>query len=285
MVLRTLAKSAVPTASRYWQRSLRKKVNIPKNLNTSVISQIGNSLLFSNSLNFQSPDGPSCSNVYSACFSSSSSGDSSAQAEQTEQGAEASETTSGQTEESDEKTEDASSKTAEPTSEEIIDDLKVQLKDAKDKMMMAYANEENALRIAKQDVAKARQFAVQSFAKSLLEVADNLSRASSVVSAEAVEEHEGHDLLKQLVEGVQLTENGLLKVFKSQGIVPFGKSGEEFDANIHEALYMYEDPTATPGTLGQIVSTGYMIKERVLRPCKVGVVKESEAETASSSTV
>jgi len=163
----------------------------------------------------------------------------------------------------------------EPTPEEIIEDLKAQLKEKHDHMMMAYANEENALRIAKIDIAKARDYAVQSFAKSLLDVADNLHRAREAVPAEAVEE-EGNEMLKQLLEGVELTEAGLHKVFKQNGIVEFGEVGDTFDANVHEAMFMYKDPTATPGTLGQVMQTGYMLKDRCIRPAKAGIVQADE---------
>lgn len=169
-----------------------------------------------------------------------------------------------------------SAEPAEPTPEETIARLEAELKEKHEHMMMAYANEQNALRIAKADIAKARDFAVQSFAKNLLDVADNLHRAMDAVPAEAVDA-EGNALLKQLIEGVKLTEDGLLKVFKQNGIVKYGAVGDKFDANIHEAMYMYKDPTAEPGTLGQVVSVGYMLKDRCLRPAKAGIVQAEDA--------
>ena len=172
--------------------------------------------------------------------------------------------------------EEEAAEPAEPTPEETIARLEAELKEKHEHMMMAYANEQNALRIAKADIAKAREFAVQSFAKSLLDVADNLHRAMDAVPAEAVEA-EGNALLKQLIEGVKLTEDGLLKVFKQNGIVKYGDVGDKFDANIHEAMYMYKDPTAEPGTLGQVVSVGYMLKDRCLRPAKAGIVQAEDA--------
>lgn len=161
---------------------------------------------------------------------------------------------------------------AEKTPEERIAELEAEVADKHQQMVMAFANEQNAIRIAKEDVAKARVYAVSSFAKSLLDVADNLTRAREAVPVEEIEK-EGNDLLKNLVEGVQLTEDGLHKTFAQNGIQKYGDVGDVFDANLHEALYMYEDPTGTPNTLGQLVQTGYMLKERVLRPAKAGIVK------------
>jgi molecular chaperone GrpE len=127
-----------------------------------------------------------------------------------------------------------------PTPEEVIADLKKQLADKHEHMLMAYANEENALRISKMDVAKARDYAVTSFAKSLLDVADNLERARVSVPASALEgDDDKTKTLRNLVEGVKMTEDGLLKAFQSNGVVRYGKVGDVFNANIHEALYMY----------------------------------------------
>lgn len=56
--------------------------------------------------------------------------------------------------------------------------------------------------------------------------------------------------------------------------------GEEFNPHIHEAMFqMPLTEGAKPNTLGQIINTGYMFKERVLRPCKAGVyMKEGKKE-------
>jgi molecular chaperone GrpE len=176
-------------------------------------------------------------------------------------------------------TEEAAAAPAEPTPEQIIADLKKQLEQSRESMLLARANEANTLRISQQDVIKAREFAVQSFAKSLLEVADNLHSASSVVPDGAIKDGPDHDLLRQVVEGVKLTEDGLMKTFNQFGITKFGVQGEPFNANVHEALFTYEDPTAVPGTLGQVVQVGYMLKGRVLRSAKAGIVKRSDAPT------
>ena len=86
----------------------------------------------------------------------------------------------------------------------------------KNKVLRAYADEENVRRIAKRDVENARVYANTKFAKSLLDVADNLERALQAASAEKQGENKPFDML---VEGVTMTHNQLKKVFESHGVV------------------------------------------------------------------
>merc|ERR1712115_501234 len=134
------------------------------------------------------------------------------------------------------------------------------------------SEKENIRSIARRDVDAARNFSVKSFAKSLLEVADNLDRA-----LESVDEEEAskNATLKTFVEGIEMTGNGLVKALKSNGVESFCEEpGEEFDAEKHQALMEYEDPKATPGTVGVVMKKGYMLNGRVLRAAEVGVIKK-----------
>ena len=84
-----------------------------------------------------------------------------------------------------------------------------------------------------------------------------------------------------------MTQKELEKVLGAQGIkkvrelwllcVQFGEVGEAFNPHVHEAMFqMPLKEGAEPNTLGQIVTAGYMFKERVLRPCKAGVYMKKE---------
>lgn len=156
-----------------------------------------------------------------------------------------------------------------------IKELEDEIKDSKDKLLRSYAEEENVRRIARKDVNDARAYAVSSFAKSLLDVADNLDRALAATPADKMTGEHAENTLKALVEGVQLTNKELEKVFNKFGVTKFGEVGDIFDPNKHDALYNIpitgqEETPPVEGSIGQVVKVGYQLKDRVLRAAEVG---------------
>lgn len=173
----------------------------------------------------------------------------------------------------DEPTDASSSESADGGTDKAIADLEQQVKDLKDNLLRSLAEQENTRRIAKRDVEQARSFAISSFAKSLLETSDNLSRALDAVPEELRHDHDHHPVLATLYEGITMTDDGLTKAFTKNGLEKFGVAGEKFDPNLHEALFEYPDPAGEPGSIGQVMKKGFMLNQRVLRPAEVGVVK------------
>ncbi|CAM9777009.1 unnamed protein product, partial [Discosporangium mesarthrocarpum] len=143
----------------------------------------------------------------------------------------------------------------EPSSDDLVKEVeslreevakvKEGLKDAEAKALYAAAEMENVRAIARRDAEGARQYAVQKFAKQLLDVADNLTRAMESAK-------EGGAGLESLLEGVEMTDAELQKAFKSQGLHKFGEVGDKFDPHHHDAMFEYVDPSKEPGTLGQV---------------------------------
>mmetsp|Transcript_5457 Transcript_5457/g.7735 ORF Transcript_5457/g.7735 Transcript_5457/m.7735 type:complete len:263 (+) Transcript_5457:133-921(+) len=172
------------------------------------------------------------------------------------------------------KEEEAQVEQQEQSNDDKIADLEKQVKDMKDQLLRSLAEQENTRRIAKRDVDSARNFAVTSFAKSLLDTSDNLSRALEAVPEEYRSDKENHAVLATLYEGIQMTDDGLTKAFAKNGLVKFGDVGEVFDPNQHEALFEYPDPNGKPGTIGQVMKKGFSLNDRVIRPAEVGVVKK-----------
>merc|ERR1712232_210566 len=143
-----------------------------------------------------------------------------------------------------------------------------------DQLMRSLAEQENTRRIAKRDVQNAKQYAIKSFSKALLDSADNLERALAAVPEEMRNDSENNQVLATLYEGIQMTEAGLNKAFEMNGLVKFGEIGEVFDPTKHEALFEFPDPDKEAGTIGQIMKPGFLLNDRVLRPAEVGVVKK-----------
>lgn len=157
------------------------------------------------------------------------------------------------------------------TDAEKVTRLEEEVAHATDRAQRALAEMQNIRMIANRDVEQARTYAIQSFAKSLLDVCDNLERAIGSVSSEQLQE--GSDV-KKLFDGVEMTRTGLMKTFNQHGIVQFGEQGDTFDPHRYEALFEMDVPEQDSGTVAQVISTGFMFKDRVLRPARVGTVRK-----------
>jgi molecular chaperone GrpE len=149
--------------------------------------------------------------------------------------------------------------------------LEAEVAELKDKLLRVLAEEENLRRRTERDVRDAKTYAVSSFARDTLAVADNLRRtldaAGDKVSATA------DPALKTLLDGVELTERELLKALEKNGVKRIEPAGERFDPNRHQAMFEVPDPTVPSGTIVQVMQAGFTIGERVLRPAMVGVSK------------
>jgi molecular chaperone GrpE len=143
--------------------------------------------------------------------------------------------------------------------------------DLKDKLLRTLAEMENLRRRTEREVAESRIYAITSFARDILAVADNMARAQQTLRAELKEKADPS--VKALLEGVELTERELLKVLEKHGVRKFEPQREKFDPNLHQAMYEVLDPSLPPGTVAQVVQAGYMIGDRMLRPALVAVAK------------
>jgi molecular chaperone GrpE len=153
----------------------------------------------------------------------------------------------------------------------LVEQLAREAADNKDKLLRSLAEMENMRRRTERQVADAREYGITAFARDVLAVADNMSRALSTIDPQLRETADAG--LKSLLEGVELTERELLKVLEKHGVKKFEPTGEKFDPNLHQAMYEVPDPSLPNGTVAQVVQAGYMIGERVLRPALVGVAK------------
>src|SRR5215468_7981205 len=149
--------------------------------------------------------------------------------------------------------------------------LAKEVAELKDRLLRTLAEMENLRRRTEREMADTRQYAVASFARDLLGVADNMQRALETLSADFRDQAD--PVVKSHIEGVELTERELIKVMEKYGIRKFDPQGQKFDPNLHQAMMQVPDPGVPSGTVVQVMQPGYMIAERVLRPALVGVAK------------
>ncbi|MFI0844791.1 nucleotide exchange factor GrpE [Mesorhizobium sp. IMUNJ 23232] len=140
----------------------------------------------------------------------------------------------------------------------------------KDRALRTVAEMENLRRRTAREIQDARAYAVANFARDMLSVSDNLSRALQAVSAEA---KAADPSLATLVEGVEMTERSMLSTLERHGVKRLEPQGEKFDPNFHQAMFEVPNPQVPANTVVQVVQPGYSIGERVLRPAMVGVAK------------
>ncbi|MFA6264226.1 MAG: nucleotide exchange factor GrpE [Pseudolabrys sp.] len=141
----------------------------------------------------------------------------------------------------------------------------------KDKLLRTLAEMENLRKRTEREVTDARQYGITGFARDVLAVADNMHRALATIPAEARAAADA--TLKSVLEGVELTERELLKSLEKNGVRKFTPQGEKFDPNLHQAMYEVPNSDVPAGHVAQVIQSGYMIGERILRPALVGVSK------------
>ncbi|MFP4313548.1 MAG: nucleotide exchange factor GrpE [Alphaproteobacteria bacterium] len=166
--------------------------------------------------------------------------------------------------------------------QEKISALEAELDTTKDKMLRAVAEAENTKRRALKEGTDAKKFAVSSFARDLLPVADNLKRAIEAVP----EDLKSNEHIINLIEGIEATERELLRTFEKNGLQKLEPLDQVFDPNFHEVMFETPMPEKPAGTIIQVMETGYILNGRLIRPARVGVVKDdgqgSGGQTPSS---
>lgn len=155
---------------------------------------------------------------------------------------------------------------------EIIEeeDPQAEVKALKDQLLRTMAEFENYRKRAEREREEMAKFAITGFGRDLLTVSDNLRRA---LESAPLDHEKPEELLKTLVEGVEITEKELLTTFKKHGIEKIEPLGQPFDHHLHQAMFEQEDPDQPKGTVVHVMQPGYSLNGRLLRPALVGVAK------------
>ncbi|XP_042952712.1 grpE protein homolog 2, mitochondrial isoform X1 [Carya illinoinensis] len=174
--------------------------------------------------------------------------------------------------------------------EELLKSKHKEIEKMQDKVLRSYAEMENVMDRTRREAENSKKFAIQSFAKSLLDVADNLERASLEVKKSFAKIDTSTDsagavpLLKTLLEGVEMTEKQLMEVFKKYGVEKFDPMDEPFDPHRHNAVFQLPDGSKPPGTVAAVLKSGYLLYDRIIRPAEVGVTPAVENAADDSAS-
>ncbi|QQM29408.1 nucleotide exchange factor GrpE [Martelella lutilitoris] len=161
--------------------------------------------------------------------------------------------------------EPADGEVAEP---DPIDLLREENEKQRDQLLRLAAEMENLRRRTARDVKDAKAYSVTAFARDMLGVSDNLRRA-----LDSIPEDKRTEEIKGFIEGVEMTERSMLSALERHGVKTIEAEGQRFDPHFHQAMFEVPNPEIPANTVVQVVQTGYMIGDRVLRPAMVGVSK------------
>ncbi|MFN5127179.1 MAG: nucleotide exchange factor GrpE [Sphingomonadaceae bacterium] len=143
---------------------------------------------------------------------------------------------------------------------------------AQQDVLYAQAETQNVRRRMEREAQDARAYAATGFARDVLSVSDNLSRALEAIPAEM----RASEAMKPLVIGLEATGRELDSVFAKNGITRIAAMGMPLDPNQHQAMVEIPSSDVAPGIIVAEMQAGYMIKDRLLRPALVGVAKAAE---------
>ena len=150
-----------------------------------------------------------------------------------------------------------------------VAELERQLEEAKSKALYAHAETENVRRRLEAEKQQAAAYASTGFARDMLAVRDHLDRALSHVPEAALD----NESIKSFVDGIQSTLRELDAVFARNGVTRIEALGQPLDPHKHQAMVELATNEAEPGTIVEEMQSGYMLKDRLLRPALVGVAK------------
>jgi molecular chaperone GrpE len=156
--------------------------------------------------------------------------------------------------------------------EDALAALRADLEAAEKDMLYARAEVQNVRRRMEKDVQDARTYAATGFARDMLSIADNLERALDAVPDHMREDEKS----KSFLAGIEATRRELDKVFTQHGISRIASVGLPLDPNQHQAMMEIPTADAEPGTVVQEMQSGWMIKDRLLRPAMVGVARKPD---------
>lgn len=147
-----------------------------------------------------------------------------------------------------------------------LDALRAERDELRDRFMRTLADAENSRKRAERDRREAEQYGGSRLARDLLPVFDNLKRALDAATDDT------RTQAAALIEGVELTLRELTNVLTKHGVAPIEPAvGDTFDPQQHEAMFEAPLPGTKAGQIIQVMSVGFLLHDRLLRPAQVGV--------------
>ncbi len=154
--------------------------------------------------------------------------------------------------------------------EKLENNLEKKIEELNDKLLRSLAENQNLRKIHEKEREDLIKYSSSSFAREILNLADNLERAFVLFKNEPKFKSEE---FKDTMLGIELIEKELINSFDKNGIKSFESVGKRFDPNFHQALNEVESEQEDEMVINEI-QKGYMLNERLLRPALVSISKK-----------
>jgi molecular chaperone GrpE len=154
----------------------------------------------------------------------------------------------------------------------VLEALRAEIEVLKDQRLRALAEVENVRRRAERERVEASQYAMTKFARDMVGIADNFSRA--LAAAPAALRDAADPQIRAVLDGVEATDRQLIQTLERYGVKAVDTSDGKFDPNLHQAIAEVPAQGKPPGSIVDVMQTGFMIGERLLRPAMVTVAKK-----------
>ena len=172
-----------------------------------------------------------------------------------------------------EKAEEVQKNTSDKKTEVTVEQ---KLKETEEKLLRSLAEIENQRRRFEKEIKDAFEFGSFNFAKESLAILDNLDRAKIAIQNDEV--LKSNKDLDKFLNNISIIEKDLISIFEKNRIVKIEAKGKKFDPNLHQAMTEIDDEKSDEGTVVQVIQSGYMMGERLLRPVLVGVAKRKNSK-------
>ena len=154
-----------------------------------------------------------------------------------------------------------------------FENLKNDLKKAKEDNLRYLAEIDNLTKRFDKEKEDTFKYAITEFANEIILVADNFGRVIDSISLASKDDNNN---IKSFTEGVDLIYKDFIKTLEKFGIKKIDCLGKKFDPNFHQAVSEEASNNKEPGEIIKVVQTGYLIKDRLLRPASVVIAKKGE---------
>ena len=168
--------------------------------------------------------------------------------------------------------EDATDEPVEISPDEALEEALTQLAEAEDRALRAVAEGENVRKRADKAIESAHKYALEGLTEKLLPVLDSFEKA---VEMAADNGGENDNSVQATLDGIELSYRLFIDVLQKTGIKSIDPTGEPFNPEYHEAMSMLENPDAEPGSVLEVVQKGYTLNDRLVRPARVLVAKDT----------
>ena len=153
---------------------------------------------------------------------------------------------------------------------ELEENLRDEIEQLRDEKLRLLADMENLRKRSDRDRMDSIRYGNINFARDILSLGDNLSRALDAIPKDA----EKTETITNLINGLRMVQKEFTSILEKHGIKKIEALNQRFDHNFHQAMMEIESDEAEPGLVIQEIQSGYTMHDRLLRPSMVGVAKK-----------